>query len=338
MKKSLIAAAVAVSLSAPAMAQVSISGFFNASYDQFNVSQTSATRVGRSSENRVTDNSSRILFNVSEDLGGGMRALGQFDLRVAMDAMQPIAPFNTAAGEQVPPVNVINGGNNHVGLQTNMGTFRFGRQDIQYVENALFMPVGLATIASHAGHFHGTGIGTRSITGATRTPNLAWWVSPRWNGMQLTLGYSTNPAANSSFSVQSENDLSKAGNGSRVGSGTWVKLDAAIGNLAVVYSQVDMKPDYTGLAQTVDGGGAVTTAGGGANAQAWTGTAASNVMADEAGKVLTGKYNLGNGWNVGVGLARNKSTVVLTGVSTTNNATQIGVGYTSGAQDRKSVV
>jgi len=319
MKKSLIASAIAVSVAAPAMAQVSISGFFNASYDYNGISQQNASRVGRLNESRITDNSSRIIFSVNEDLGGGMRALGQFDLRVAMDAMQPIHSGDTlaAANAGAPPVNVINGGNNHVGLATPVGTFRFGRQDIQYTENATFMPVGLATIANHAGLFHG--VGARAITGASRTPNLAWWVSPRWNGVQATLGYSTNPGSSSSQAVQSENDLAKTGNGSRVGSGTWIKLDAAVGKLNVVYSQVDMKPDYTGLAQTVGGGGGVNGT--------WTGLA----LSDEKGKVLTGKYDLGGGWNVGIGFSRNQLENVLSGVQTKQSGTQLGLGYTTGA-------
>ena len=321
MKKSLIASAIAVSVAAPAMAQVSISGFFNASYDYNEISQQNASRVGRLNESRITDNSSRIIFSVNEDLGGGMRALGQFDLRVAMDAMQPLHPLSSALAANTPTVNVINGGNNHVGLATPVGTFRFGRQDIQYTENAGFMPVGLATIASHAGVFHQAGSG-RIMTGASRTPNLAWWVSPRWNGIQATLGYSTNPGSNSSVATQSENDLAKTGPGSRVGSGTYIKLDGTVGKLAWVYSQVDMKPDYTGTQQTVSAGGSAVAATGD-----WTG----NGMADEKGKVVTGKYDLGGGWNVGLGFSRNQTEAVLTGLQTKQSGTQIGVGYTTGA-------
>lgn len=324
MKKSLIASAIAVSVAAPAMAQVSISGFFNASYDYNEISQQHASRVGRLNESRITDNSSRIIFSVNEDLGGGMRALGQFDLRVAMDAMQPIHTGQSLSGSlaaNTPAVNVINAGNNHVGLATPVGTFRFGRQDIQYTENALFMPVGLATIASHAGLFHQAGSG-RTMTGASRTPNLAWWVSPRWNGVQATLGYSTNPGSNSSVATQSENDLAKTGNGSRVGSGTWIKLDAAVGKLNVVYSQVDMKPDYTGTQQTPGAGGAAVAATGD-----WTG----NTMSDEKGKVLTAKYDLGGGWNIGLGFSKNQLENVITGVQTKQGGTQLGLGYTTGA-------
>jgi len=258
---------------------------------------------------------------VNEDLGGGMRALGQFDLRVAMDAMQPLHPLSSALAANTPTVNAINGGNNHVGLATPVGTFRFGRQDIQYTENAGFMPAGLATIASHAGVFHQAGSG-RTMTGASRTPNLAWWVSPRWNGIQATLGYSTNPGSNSSVATQSENDLAKTGPGSRVGSGTYIKLDGTVGKLAWVYSQVDMKPDYTGTQQTNGAGGAAFAATGD-----WTG----NAMSDEKGKVVTGKYDLGGGWNVGLGFSKNQIENVLTGVQTKQNGTQIGIGYTGGA-------
>lgn len=321
MKKSLIASAIAVSVAAPAMAQVSISGFFNASYDYNAISQPNTSRVGRLNESRITDNSSRIIFSVNEDLGGGMRALGQFDLRVAMDAMQPLHPLSSALAANTPTVNAINGGNNHVGLATPVGTFRFGRQDIQYTENAGFMPAGLATIASHAGVFHQAGSG-RTMTGASRTPNLAWWVSPRWNGIQATLGYSTNPGSNSSVATQSENDLAKTGPGSRVGSGTYIKLDGTVGKLAWVYSQVDMKPDYTGTQQTNGAGGAAFAATGD-----WTG----NAMSDEKGKVVTGKYDLGGGWNVGLGFSKNQIENVLTGVQTKQNGTQIGIGYTGGA-------
>jgi|NOAtaT_5_FD_contig_61_249528_length_1339_multi_4_in_0_out_0_1 predicted porin len=337
MKKSLVALAVAASVTAPAMAQVTISGFFNASYDTHTISSPNVNRVGRLSEDRVTDNSSRIIFNANEDLGGGMRAIGQFDLRVAMDAMQPINPVDpgitglgAAAGtnQNRPNVNVINGGNNHVGLATsNYGTFRLGRQDVQYVENATFNPVGMATIANHAGVFHG--VGTTAMTNATRTANLMWWVSPRWNGIEATVGFSTNPIGSSSDAVQAENDLAKTGVGARKGGGTYFKLDSDLGKLRVVYSQIDFKSDYTGLAQTAGGGGTRTAASATATAASADYTGAA--LPDHNGKVLTGKYNLGNGWNVGLGLSRNKTTAVLTGVSTTQNGTQYGLGYTTGA-------
>ena len=92
MNKKLIAVAVAGMFAAPAVAlaqsSVTISGYMKGSVDSVRVSGETAnpaTRTGNKSETRVTDHSSRILFNVVEDLGGGMQAVGQFDLRIAID-------------------------------------------------------------------------------------------------------------------------------------------------------------------------------------------------------------------------------------------------------------
>ena len=72
MKKTLIAMAALVATSAFAQSSVTISGFLHGSYDSFSVKNSGATRTGNKSENRVSDNSSRIVFNMVEDLGGGL--------------------------------------------------------------------------------------------------------------------------------------------------------------------------------------------------------------------------------------------------------------------------
>ena len=94
MNKKLLAVAVAGALGAPGVAlaqsSVTISGYLKAGFDQVKVTSPSAARSAAGtnlSESRVTDHSSRILFNVVEDLGGGMQAIGQFDLRISMDAV-----------------------------------------------------------------------------------------------------------------------------------------------------------------------------------------------------------------------------------------------------------
>jgi predicted porin len=297
------------------MAQVTVSGFINGSYDTFSISSKNSTRVGATSENRVTDNSSRIIFSANEDLGGGMRAIAQFDLRFSIDQMSPIGPTD---GTETTG-NPVSGGNSHIGIAAPWGTVRLGRQDVQYVEGANFNPAGTATIASHAGLLHSSGASTMGW--ASRTPNLIWYVSPRVSGIQATVGYSTNPSSASSNIVQVENDLGKTGTGSRKGSGTLLKLDASLGQLALVYSQIDNKTDYTGLAQ---GSGGVTGAGG-----TYTGKA----QPDQNGKILTAKYDIGGGLKVGVGHAQNESSVVLTGVATKRSVSQVGVGYAFGSNE-----
>ena len=83
MNKKLLAVAVAGALAAPvaafAQSSVTISGYLKAGFDNFKISNASAARSAaglNTSENRVTDHSSRILFNVVEELGGGLQAIG----------------------------------------------------------------------------------------------------------------------------------------------------------------------------------------------------------------------------------------------------------------------
>jgi predicted porin len=109
MNKKLLAAAVASALAVPvtASAQVTISGIFKVGVS--NVSTSGIQTVGRAnnSQIRVDDNSSRILFNVAEDLGGGLSAIAQLDLRFAPDQ----------AGA-APASNPIGSGNTYVSLRS----------------------------------------------------------------------------------------------------------------------------------------------------------------------------------------------------------------------------
>ena len=85
MNKKLIAVAVAGMFVAPAAAlaqsSVTISGKVMASFGQFKMSGRGPAAVGNSSEHLVRDESSRVVFSMREDLGGGMAAIGKFDIR-----------------------------------------------------------------------------------------------------------------------------------------------------------------------------------------------------------------------------------------------------------------
>src|SRR5512132_3442890 len=89
MNKKLIAVAVAgmsiAGISAEAFAQttVTITGLIRTSFGQYKVTGRAAAAPGSSTETQVRDESSRILFLMREDLGGGMAAIGKFDLRLA---------------------------------------------------------------------------------------------------------------------------------------------------------------------------------------------------------------------------------------------------------------
>lgn len=183
MQKKLIAAAIAGLVAVPALAQtnVTISGRFAAGYESYKLSSCGNNGQSCSNESRVSDQSSRLIFNVVEDLGGGMKAWGQFDFRGALDN-------NTLA----------NSGNSGIGLMGNWGKFTLGHWDVHYNEM-----VGLE--ANRAGSLQSivsfglmSQVNGTTIANGTRTSNLMMWDSPNWNGFTARLGYSTGWAANSS--------------------------------------------------------------------------------------------------------------------------------------------
>ena len=213
MNKKLLAVAVAGALAAPgaAMAQVTISGIFKVGITAGSIDNASAARAN-DSELRVDDNSSRILFNASEDLGGGLSAIGQFDVRFAPDQ----------AGT-APASNPIGSGNTYVGLRsTSWGTVSLGRWDLHYGKQ----PDDIATkagalMASSVSLMDFHAAGTIPVANATRTANVIKWDSPNWGGFQLTAAYSTAPLA-----AASEADMSTTAAGSKTDSGDGMNLQA----------------------------------------------------------------------------------------------------------------
>ena len=219
MNKKLLAVAVASALAVPvtASAQVAISGIFKVGISNISMGGTVTPGRANDSQLRVDDNSSRILFNVTEDLGGGLAAIGQLDLRFAPDQ----------AGA-APASNPIGSGNTYVGLRSNSwGTISLGRWDLHYGNQP-------DDIASKAGalmaasvslmdfQLNGTGTAaTVAVANATRTANVIKWDSPNWGGFALTAAYSTSPLA-----ASSEGDMSVTAAGQKTDSGDGMNLKA----------------------------------------------------------------------------------------------------------------
>jgi len=329
MKKTLVALA-ALAATAGASAQVTISGYFGASYDNFSISNANATRTGNTSETRISDQSSRIIFGVSEDLGGGLKAIGQYDMRFNLDAAYRnqaettttgsnanAAPATSVAGANGlinPTVNFAAGGNSHVGLSsTSLGTIRLGRQDIYYVDTPSLLPGGLYLAANMAPVYH-----SLATANVSRTPNLAWWTSNRINGFEGTVAYSTNPLR-ASGTNEGENDMGTS-NAQRKGSGYMLRLNYTNGPLDVTLNTMDFKSDYIG--------GTAYAANAGA------GGAIENANADQKGTNLVVKYAVTNQFKIGLGTNRGEtigqygSTL---GVKTTANAVAFSASYDMGA-------
>jgi len=188
MHKKLIAAAVAGLVAVPALAQtsVTISGKMAAGWENYKLSGGGST--GHDAESRVSDQSSRLIFRVSEDLGGGLKAWSQMDMRFSVD----LGALNM-------------GGNSGLGLQhDSWGKLTIGRWDLHYNEFGAIESNRAGSnqtnfgdgIMSQVSSTHTGGAGTEVVSimaSASRTPNIVMWDSPNWNGFTARLAYSTSP-------------------------------------------------------------------------------------------------------------------------------------------------
>ena len=295
MNKKLIAVAVAGLFAAPAAAlaqsSVTISGFFKGSFDHQKVRNVNAGRIGNTSEIRVTDHSSRVLFNVVEDLGGGMRAVGQFDLRFQIDGTQRFNAVTAAgAASASPSPNPVSSGNNHIGILSNTwGAIRLGRQDTHYGNSGDTIAGKPALWLHNSSVFDGVmrpGSTVNTIASWSRTPNLIWYDSPKWGGFTFMAGYSTNPMVFSG-TQSGENDLGREGRKGRA----WTFNPVYTGNnWQVAWSHWNAKSDFPGGVPSI---------------AAFT-EATANGVNDEKADSLRGHYVWGG---LRVGLAWNHSKV-----------------------------
>lgn len=181
MQKRLLVAAVAGAFAVPGIAlaqsSVTISGAIVVSVDQLRASDTAKTTR---SEGRVNDESSSIIFNVTEDLGGGLAGIVRVDIKPNVD---------TAA--------IAASGESYVGLNSrNLGRFTVGRHNFHFFKSpwdgyGLSAPLKVhpTSLIDHAGG------GKVGVANATRTNNSLMWASPIWGGFKVDVGYSFNPTS-----------------------------------------------------------------------------------------------------------------------------------------------
>lgn len=235
MNKKLLAVAVAGALALPGVAlaqsSVTISGFLKMGIDNVKLSNTAKTP---SSETRVQDDSSRIIFNIREDLGGGLTAIAQIDWRVTPDV----------GADAVS-------GNNHVGFTSNnWGRIFIGRQDIHYggresylTARAGSLKADSISLLSFVGGLSANvaANGGTAIAGATRTPNVIHYTTPNWGGFTVVGAYSTSP--NPATNVEAD-----IGSGARRGRAWNFNPNLAGSNYVVGYSYWSSKSDARTIA------------------------------------------------------------------------------------------
>ena len=292
MQKKLIALAVAGLVSGGAFAQtnVTISGLVRMSVEQYKLNNVGAANSA-GSENRVSDQSSMLVFSGREVLGGGMYAGFNIDNRFGPD----MGGFTAT-------------GNTNIHLGGNWGRVAMGRNDLHY-GTALesYKAYTLQNILSN-GIF--SQVWGYSIANATRTPNVVMYDSPNMSGF-------TARVAVSSAWAGTEGRGAAAAGVSNPSSGSAT-------NVALNYANGPIKAGYSYWKATAEGGKAVGAIG------AATATAQGALSAhDQRGDTLQFGYTFPMG--LAIGLGWNKSKVTWSDVSVDRSAWVLPVSYTFGA-------
>jgi len=197
MKMAAMVAAACATLSPPVLAQstVTISGRFTMAVDSVKIKN----RAGNTNETGVNDNTSYIRFNVVEDLGGGVLAIGQLETRNELD-------LGTLAAT----------GPTFVGLKSKAwGQIIFGRENLHYgLRSSDMFAAGAELRIDSLGILAYANGGATAIAAATRTPNVVQYTSPSWNGFAIKAAYSSQPgnAANGEADIGSSVRKGKAWN------------------------------------------------------------------------------------------------------------------------------
>lgn len=193
MNQKLIAAAVAGAFALPgvALAQVTISGTFEAGLAQGKVSEPAAARAGLNTSNTYVANAAAMRFAMTEDLGGGTSFYGLWEIRPILDGGTVTADA-LAVGSATPQA--------YIGLRNNAwGSFRIGNMTFWTAKGSLPGPSGFyyghTNLSSYA---QITATGAVTSVSAGRQRNLMWYEMPKMGGFTMGAAYSTSNNANDS--------------------------------------------------------------------------------------------------------------------------------------------
>jgi len=325
MNKKLLAVAIAGVLAAPGVAlaqsSVTISGLLKGGFENSSLGNSSKSPKSQSG---VVDDSSRVVFNVVEDLGGGLQAIGQFDLRMKLDDTR-----NTGfSGTNLPDNTNGNmaSGNTHVGLRSKAwGRIFFGRQDLHYFNRESDLTVKGSLRADSISLLAFAGAGAGAITTVSRSLNVVHYTTPNWGGFTGIIAYSANQAGQ-------ESDVNT---GVRRGRAWNVHPNFQGRNFQIGYSYWTSKADgsitTTCPAATLTVVNSVTT--GVCGAGGVTTGAVPATAPDQRSDRLYGSYNWG-GFKIGVAWDKSKLKNATTGAETSRRtAWSLPMSYTWGPHE-----
>jgi len=201
MKKSLIALAALATVSGASMAQVTLAGVMD-----LGVRYTSAVGSTVSKVSLADADAARLIFSANEDLGGGLRAMVNAQLRFDPTTGYSQGRSVTTNGSANLPAAQVGGtvlssventarplfqGETRVGLSGGFGTVMLGRgiSALQLPNGGNSDPWGVTTVA---GSVYAAGFATDySAGGEGRIDRGFWYTSPNISG--LTLSASLSP-------------------------------------------------------------------------------------------------------------------------------------------------
>ena len=169
MKKSVIAAALAVLATSVSAQNVTIYGVLDAGFQQHNNGTESYTR---SSDNALS--TSRLGFRGTEDLGNGLKANFQIEGQ--------LNPSAGSMGSTTVAANEIFNREAWVGISGSLGELRLGRQDVTYAQD-------IDTGASQFSNFGNRAINGTAVELGSDQKNIIKYISPVAGGLSLQLGY-----------------------------------------------------------------------------------------------------------------------------------------------------
>jgi predicted porin len=236
LNKNLLAVAVAGALAVPGVAlaqsSVTISGFLSLRLENIRVSGAVTPRTGHTSQWGVIDQGSYIQFRAQEDLGGGLTAIGQYQIRGTLDGNTSLVGNGAWSGA----------GQNYIALRSrSWGEVKVGTD---WAHNTLsadsFSGAPSFGFSAHQNSLITGGVAVSSVFGATRVRNQISWMSPNWNGFTVHTGWSSRSASGA------EGDLTTPVAGTtqvRKGNAYWVTGRYSASNWFVGLSYMNDKQD-----------------------------------------------------------------------------------------------
>jgi len=200
MKKSLLALAVVAAMPAVALAQSSVTVSGNL---KLGVASNSLGGAGSGSGAGIMEGSSRFILSGSEDLGGGLKAVFQYDQRIKPDDAGNTAATASTVANNVSNASLANG-NTFVGLAGGFGQVIAGRLDLHYGYGIDNHGAG-ATALQHSSISTLSYIGASPVASTTRSNNVVQYTLPAMGALNINAAYSFSPNGGSVESALGSN-------------------------------------------------------------------------------------------------------------------------------------